>query len=108
MNMKQKTGMAPTMPYHHLHSARNDDGVQCMPTFDDLHTNGVRMYCGRFVDQHGYENACGKCDGKCGPEGGCQCKSCARLNAEMHRRDSFLSNIYHNNLIKASCTSEFQ
>lgn len=83
----------PHSAYHHLHSARNDDGIQCLPAFDPIHSMMVRMYCGRFVDQHGYDNPCGKCDGKCGPEGGCQCNSCARLNTEMKNREAFLDSL---------------
>lgn len=77
----------------HLHSARNDDGVQCVPCFDALHSQRTRMYCGRLVGRSNYHYShnssvpCSVCDCRCGPEGGCQCKSCARLNAEIARRE---------------------
>lgn len=57
----------------------NADGVIAVPRQNPKHhSNGaVLHYCGRKAGEHsGYANACGKCDGTCGPEDGCQCKGC--------------------------------
>lgn len=43
---------------------------------DHYHTRKLRHYCGRFIGQDGYHEACGSCDGRCGPNNGCQCESC--------------------------------
>ena len=38
-----------------------------------------RFYCGRQVGTNGYHNRCTLCDGRCGPDNGCQCTTCYAL-----------------------------
>jgi hypothetical protein len=64
----------------HSGSKMNGDGVLASASLDNIHTFTVRYYCGRRVGQTGYANACGNCDGKCGPGNGCQCSACFALN----------------------------
>ena len=45
-------------------------------SLDSSHTHRRLHYCGRKVGQDGYQAPCGACDGTCGPNTGCQCKSC--------------------------------
>ena len=58
----------------------NADGVMSRPSFDPHHANETRHYCGRYVGQGGYQKPCGRCDGKCGPTNGCQCKACFAID----------------------------
>lgn len=62
-------------------SERNFDGVVVHRSRRAMHGEaGVRHYCGRHVGSNGYRVPCGSCDGRCGPNSGCQCKACAALD----------------------------
>lgn len=39
------------------------------------------LYCGRNVGQGGYYRPCGTCDGRCGPNNGCQCYDCHEMSS---------------------------
>lgn len=58
----------------------NSDGVVSTLSYDNHHTNTMLHYCGRQVGHSGYANACGHCDGRCGPSNGCQCTACFSLD----------------------------
>ena len=61
----------------------NDEGISSFPSFNNAitHRQSVAYYCGRNVGQSGYaESSCRSCDGRCGPDNGCQCKACARIS----------------------------
>lgn len=58
----------------------NAAGAVTHMSFDNHHAKRQLHYCGRTVYQDGYENACGSCDGRCGPIEGCQCKDCYKLD----------------------------
>ena len=64
--------------------AVNEDGAAAtLGRNPPSHSNGRRLhYCGRAVGTVNYEPAggCGKCDGVCGPENGCQCRACYKLD----------------------------
>lgn len=64
---------------------RNDAGRTVLQSFDWYHKSQPVYYCGKFVGQSGYHQACGNCDGRCGPSAGCQCKSCYRLTRNVPR-----------------------
>jgi hypothetical protein len=73
--------MTPTTPSTPSDTTFNSDGVRVIPSYDSYHAHSLRWYCGRYVGQNGYANACGYCDGRCGPDNGCQCHSCFALNS---------------------------
>eukprot|EP00808_Paulinella_micropora_P007329 g80892.t1 len=58
----------------------NGDGAPTRLSLDSYHTQRQLHYCGRHVGQSGYANACGRCDGRCGPNNGCQCKACHAMD----------------------------
>lgn len=60
----------------------NSAGVLSRPSFDFRHSKRVLHYCGRNVGQQGYLLPCNECDGRCGPDTGCQCASCFELDSE--------------------------
>ena len=60
----------------------NKDGFLCRLYRDDYHHQGLRHYCGRMVGMRGYEQSCGRCDGRCGPTNGCQCRACFAVDQE--------------------------
>ena len=52
-----------------------------------VHLSDGRFYCGADVGSEGYAAFCGRCDGRCGPSNGCQCRSCAaQSSAAGHTR----------------------
>jgi len=61
----------------------NSEGAPVYLLFDHIHSKTRKYYCCRMVGKCNYINSsCDKCEGKCGP-GGCQCKSCAEIEASM-------------------------
>lgn len=68
----------------------NSSGQPVQRRVDTYHGGKLRMYCGLFVDQSGYMNPCGRCNGRCGPNNGCQCKSCYELDMEIFKRSLIL------------------
>eukprot|EP00808_Paulinella_micropora_P014537 g75808.t1 len=61
-------------------TTKNRDGADTHLSLDSYHTQRQRHYCGRHVGQSGYANPCGRCDGRCGPTNGCQCKACYEMD----------------------------
>jgi hypothetical protein len=59
-------------------------------SFDGYHIHSNRHYCGKRVGQSGYHSPCGNCDGRCGPNSGCQCKACFALDEEIKRRRNII------------------
>ena len=45
-------------------------------SFDNVHTNSYRHYCGSYLNAHN----CGHCNLYCGPFNGCQCEYCKMLD----------------------------
>jgi hypothetical protein len=41
-------------------------------------------------ERSGYHSPCGNCDGRCGPDRGCQCIFCYELDEEIKRRRNIL------------------
>eukprot|EP01031_Cornospumella_fuschlensis_P034715 gene34715-42036_t len=62
---------------------------ECQYSYDGHHSLQMRIYCGHDCGQSGYANPCGRCNGICGPNNGCQCKPCAELQEELQRRMRF-------------------
>lgn len=60
--------------------ATNSDGVRTFAKFDPVHAKRAVHFCSRVVGQSGYYAPCGRCDGRCGPNAGCQCKSCHEVD----------------------------
>jgi len=85
-NADEKDNEAMKGPTEALFSAQpatgpvNSDGAPVHSGFD-WHTRMERSYCGRRVGQQGYKFACGSCDGRCGPNSGCQCRACFAFDA---------------------------
>jgi hypothetical protein len=64
--------------------AVNEDGAATtLGRNPPSHSNGRRLhYCARKVGTIHYTptGGCGQCDGVCGPENGCQCRACYKLD----------------------------
>ena len=68
---------------------RNDDGANCAvsycpPSRNGHYNAGFKFYCGRTVGRsnyHPFQQHC-TCDGRCGPDNGCQCRSCFILDQQ--------------------------
>lgn len=70
--------------------ATNRDNARVSKSLDTYHSSSLRHYCGRLVENENYCNPCGLCDGRCGPDNGCQCKACDELDKEIERRGDIL------------------
>jgi hypothetical protein len=68
----------------------NGDNARVHFSIDTVHYGKMLTYCGREVGQSGYDHPCPKCDGRCGPDNGCQCESCLMLDQETKRRSCLL------------------
>src|SRR3990167_5798359 len=70
----QNSGALRRQPYPQYNSyITNDEGARVM-------LGDTRVYyCGRWK----YQCRCGTCDGCCGPDNGCCCNSCFRLNTQL-------------------------
>ena len=80
----------------------NSEDVVCQVSYcvSAIHTAGYKFYCGRHVGRHNYFpflNGC-DCNGYCGPDNGCQCRSCFELD----RRLSELEYPQHNNSLSSA------
>ncbi len=71
----------------------NANRVMCHRSLDSYHTQKLRVYCGTTCGQSGYSNPCGGCDGRCGPDSGCQCHVCHDFDEELERREQLLGSL---------------
>ena len=65
-----------------LNLRKNKDGALIFTSLDTSHSKKILIYCGRNVGEEGYKNYCGDCDGRCGPNNGCQCLACFDLQSK--------------------------
>lgn len=66
--------------------ATNRRNQSCGMSLDYCHTKKFLHYCGAPVGEEGYHNGCVNCEGRCGPNKGCQCVACWELDEERARR----------------------
>lgn len=62
-----------------------DNSARCSPGIPANSLLRYKFYCGLMVGRENYENQqCRSCDGRCGPDNGCQCRACYQLDRTFH------------------------
>jgi hypothetical protein len=73
-----------------VEEGRNNANRKVRCSFDSYHRRRYLRYCGANVGQSGYHQPCGRCDGRCGPNSGCQCQACHALDEVIAQRQQQL------------------